>query len=69
MASLRPNDCSIEVIPNGVDVAGYRGDFGAPEPDTLVYAGALTYHANFGAMACFIGEILPRIRRSAPRQS
>ncbi|MEZ4836799.1 MAG: glycosyltransferase [Caldilineaceae bacterium] len=70
VASLRPNDCSIEVIPNGVDVAGYRGDFGAPEPDTLVYAGALTYHANFGAMACFIGEILPGIQaRGALRQS
>lgn len=63
---LRPVGCPIEVIPNGVDVNAYAGDFGPPRSDSLVYPGALTYQANFDAMLYFIGEILPRIQAQRP---
>ncbi|MDM8532214.1 glycosyltransferase family 4 protein [Anaerolineales bacterium HSG25] len=63
---ISPTYQSIGVIPNGVDVAHYSGDFGPPKPNTLVYSGALSYHANFDAMQFFIGEILPLIQAECP---
>jgi glycosyltransferase involved in cell wall biosynthesis len=56
----------VEVVPNGVDVAAYAGDFGAPEPETLIYSGALTYSANYDAVAFFLREIYPRLRAERP---
>lgn len=56
----------IAVIPNGVDVAAHACAFGPPEPDTLIYPGALSYQANFDAVAHFLGAILPLIRRERP---
>jgi glycosyltransferase involved in cell wall biosynthesis len=61
-----PRMKSITVIPNGVDTEFMSGDFGEPEPDTLVYNGALTYQANFDAVAYFLAEIFPRIQSGAP---
>lgn len=57
-----PDYHPIAVVPNGVDVAYYGGDFGVPAPDTLVYSGALTYSANFDAMDFFLREVFPLIR-------
>ncbi len=56
----------VHIIPNGVDVAGLAGDFGAVEPDTLIYSGALTYSANFDAVDYFLREIYPRLRAARP---
>lgn len=55
------------VIPNGVDVMAHQQDFGPPQPDTLVYAGAMTYKANFDAVAYFLAEIWPLIRAERPQ--
>ncbi|GIV86251.1 MAG: glycosyl transferase family 1 [Chloroflexus sp.] len=57
----------ITVIPNGVDSAacaayGYR-----PEPDTLIYPGALSYSANFDAVDYFLRAIWPLIRSRHPQ--
>ncbi|WP_299645225.1 glycosyltransferase family 4 protein [uncultured Chloroflexus sp.] len=57
----------ITVIPNGVDSAacaayGYR-----PEPDTLIYPGALSYSANFDAVDYFLRSIWPLIRARHPQ--
>lgn len=57
----------VAVVPNGVDLEQYQGDFGPVEPDTLVFPGALTYEANFEAMRFFLREIFPRIRRVRPQ--
>jgi sugar transferase (PEP-CTERM/EpsH1 system associated) len=57
---------SIGVVPNGVDTDFYSGCFGAPQADTLVYSGALTYAANFDAMVFFLREIFPLIRAERP---
>ncbi|MFN3763211.1 MAG: glycosyltransferase, partial [Anaerolineae bacterium] len=61
---VAPDGRPVAVVPNGVDLERYRGDFGPVEPDTLVFPGALTYEANFEAMRFFLGEIFPRIRRA-----
>jgi hypothetical protein len=42
--------CALIVTPNGVDVSACAQVRGAPRPDTLIYAGALTYAANFDAV-------------------
>ena len=55
------------LIPNGVDVLAHQQDFGPVQADTLVYAGAITYKANFDAVAYFLGEIWPLIRAARPQ--
>lgn len=61
-----PENQKIVVVPNGVDVTHLSGDFGQPQPDTLVYNGALTYEANFDAVEYFLREIFPLIRAKSP---
>ncbi|MBC7227211.1 MAG: glycosyltransferase [Thermoflexales bacterium] len=61
---VAPDGKPVAVVPNGVDLEQYRGDFGPVEPDALVFPGALTYEANFEAMRFFLGEVFPRIRRA-----
>lgn len=56
----------VAVLPNGVDVASYGGDWGEPEPGALIFPGALTYHANYDAMRFFLDEVFPLIRRVNP---
>lgn len=56
----------IHVIPNGVDVNHYAGDYDAPQPDRLVYSGALTYDANFDAVDFFARDILPIVQAQRP---
>jgi glycosyltransferase involved in cell wall biosynthesis len=63
---VSPGYRSIAIVPNGVDVAHYASDFGAPETDTLVYPGALTYSANFDAMDFFLREVFPLVRAERP---
>jgi polysaccharide biosynthesis protein PslH len=54
------------VVPNGVDIERNRPGLTIPEPDTLVFNGALTYHANADAMRYFCATILPAIRAERP---
>jgi glycosyltransferase involved in cell wall biosynthesis len=58
---LVPMHPNIEIIPNGIQLANYQGDFGKPIPDTLIYAGALTYSANLDAIRYFLADIFPLI--------
>lgn len=64
--AVLPGYQPVAVIPNGVDVAHHTGAFGAPEADTLIYSGALTYEANFDAMDFFLREVFPLIRAERP---
>ena len=61
-----PGYNSLAVVPNGVDLETNTGEFGAPQPDTLIYPGALTYSANFDAMKFFLGEVFPLIKDQRP---
>ncbi|GAB4197482.1 MAG: glycosyltransferase family 4 protein [Roseiflexaceae bacterium] len=63
---LAPAGLPLAVVPNGVDVAACAGDYGPPEPDVLIYPGAISYHANHEAVAFFAAEVLPRIRAQRP---
>jgi glycosyltransferase involved in cell wall biosynthesis len=61
-----PIDARIEVIPNGVDTQTIRPDDTQPTPNTLIYPGAVTYNANYDAVAYFIREVLPLVRERVP---
>jgi glycosyltransferase involved in cell wall biosynthesis len=63
---LAPPGLRLAVAPNGVDTAAGLGSFGGPQADTLIYPGALSYDANFDAMAYFLGAIWPRLRAARP---
>lgn len=64
---ILPGYDRIEVIPNGADLKRFTGDFGTPQPDTLVYTGALTYYVNFDAMKFFLSEVFPLIIAKRPQ--
>ncbi len=64
---LWPDMKKVMVMPNGVEDAL----FGRPKPaqtrpQTLIYNGALTYSANYDAMAWFTRDIWPNVRRECP---
>jgi glycosyltransferase involved in cell wall biosynthesis len=61
-----PPGARIEVIPNGVDTQANQPDATLPQPDTLIYPGAVTYSANYDAVAFFIREVLPLVRQRIP---
>lgn len=54
------------VVPNGADLVRLSGQFVAPEPDTLVYTGALTYYVNHDAMDFWLREVWPRVVARRP---
>lgn len=56
----------LAVIPNGVNLTHYTGDFGQPQPDSLIFSGALTFNFNLEAMDFFLSEIYPLIRQRRP---
>jgi glycosyltransferase involved in cell wall biosynthesis len=64
--ALTPRSVALALVPNGADVAGCSGDWGAPEPDTLIYPGSITYDLNLDAVRYFAGEILPAVRARRP---
>lgn len=69
VATLAPAGREIEVVPNGVDTRAAGAVSATPIPGSMIYAGALTYSANFDAVAYFLGEIYPLIRARHPQAS
>jgi glycosyltransferase involved in cell wall biosynthesis len=65
--SANEHSVSIDIVPNGVDLTIGAGLQIIPEPDTLIYSGALTYNANYDAVAYFLREIFPLIQEKHPR--
>ncbi len=63
---LAPNADRVFVVPNGVDTEAHVPGDEAPQPYTLIYPGAVTYSANYDAVAYFIRQVLPRIRERVP---
>jgi len=56
----------IAVVPNGADLSRLSGTFAPPQPNTMVYTGALSYYVNFDAMQFFLGEVFPLIQSECP---
>jgi glycosyltransferase involved in cell wall biosynthesis len=63
---IAPHCPHVTVVPNGVTLERYTGDFGVPQPNTLVFPGALTYDANFDAMSYFLRQVFPRLKARRP---
>jgi len=63
---LVPGYDRLEVLPNFVRVADYRVAPPERNPNELIFAGALSYPANYDAAAWFARDVFPRIRREEP---
>jgi len=55
------------VVPNGLDLSFYNGDFGVPRPGTLIFSGSLTFHLNLWAIQFFLRDIYPLIQQRYPQ--
>jgi glycosyltransferase involved in cell wall biosynthesis len=53
-------------VPNAVDPDFFSPGPHAPEPDTIVFTGLLSYRPNFDAVRHLVEEILPRVRHYRP---
>lgn len=60
-------DLNCSVVPNGVDPSYFKPSDQPAEEHTLVFAGRMNQYPNEQAMLRFIRELLPEIRRRAPR--
>ena len=54
------------VVPNGVDVDHFKPAMTAAQPNTVVFTGAINYRPNTDAVAFFVREVMPRLRRVRP---
>jgi glycosyltransferase involved in cell wall biosynthesis len=64
---LNPAHNPIRVIPNGVDTHAQQPNPAIqPRPLRLIYPGAVTYQANYDAVAYFIRDVLPLLRQRHP---
>lgn len=63
---IHPAYSRVAVIPNGIEVEHYQGDFGPLEEGSLIFSGSITYGANLDAIQYFLAEIYPLIRSERP---
>ena len=56
----------LAIVGHGVDLSYYPFNLEEPEPNSLIYNGALTFSANFDAMQWFLQDIYPRIKTEIP---
>jgi polysaccharide biosynthesis protein PslH len=63
---IAPPGSRIEVIPNGIDTQLNRPDSTPPVPNTIIYPGAVTYSANYDAVAYFVHDVFPLVRQRRP---
>jgi glycosyltransferase involved in cell wall biosynthesis len=64
LAMVVPTYACVHVVPNSVDTTG--GALVAREPNALIFTGSMRFAPNREAMAWFVDEILPEIRRQVP---
>ena len=57
-----PSGCTVEVVPNCVDLPDHSGDFGRRRANSLVFSGSVTYEPNLDAMQHFLSSIYPTIQ-------
>jgi sugar transferase (PEP-CTERM/EpsH1 system associated) len=56
----------IKVLPNGVDLAYFTPTDEPREPDTLVFSGKMSYHANVTAALYLVHDIMPLVWAQRP---
>jgi glycosyltransferase involved in cell wall biosynthesis len=54
------------VVPNAVDTGSFRPAQFAPEPERILFFGAMDYYPNVDGLLFFLQEVLPQIRRRYP---
>ncbi|MFZ0429137.1 MAG: glycosyltransferase, partial [Acidobacteriota bacterium] len=59
-------DSTFSVLPNGVDLDYFSPDSTPRDPETLVFSGKMSYHANVTAAHFLLNEIMPKVWRSRP---
>lgn len=68
---LVPNGKSpapISVLPNGVDLEYFQPNPSIRrEPDTIVFSGKMSYHANVSMVKYLVTEVMPKIWKRRPR--
>lgn len=63
---IAPDFDAIEIVPNCVDLPDYAGMTAEPEPGSLIFTGAFTYHANYEAASWFVSEVYPHVKAQHP---
>jgi len=56
----------VEVVPNGVDLDYFQPSQEAPEEETLIFSGRMSFYNNAEAAQYFIREIFPLIKAQRP---
>ena len=56
----------IAVLPNGVDLEYFTPNPKACQPDTLVFSGKMSYHANIAAALYLVSEVMPLVWAQRP---
>jgi glycosyltransferase involved in cell wall biosynthesis len=57
----------ISVLPNGVDLDYFTpNDAIQRDPETIVFSGKMSYHANISMVKYLVGEVMPRVWESRP---
>ncbi|MEW5721214.1 MAG: glycosyltransferase, partial [Chloroflexota bacterium] len=56
----------IEVLPNGVDLEYFIPGTALRDPDTIVFTGKMSYHANVTAAWYLINDVMPLIWQERP---
>ncbi|HUF37601.1 MAG TPA: glycosyltransferase [Anaerolineales bacterium] len=59
-------ESKIAVLPNGVDTERFFPIDGPSQPDTIIFTGKMSYHANITAVVRFVREVLPLIQAHKP---
>jgi glycosyltransferase involved in cell wall biosynthesis len=58
----------VSVLPNGVDLNYFQPNPSVQrEPDTIVFSGKMSYHANVSMVKYLVSDVMPRIWEQRPR--
>jgi glycosyltransferase involved in cell wall biosynthesis len=66
LRQLVPGYQAIHVVPNGIYTADYENVQAAPQPDTLIFTGSLSYFANLEGVRWFLSEVYPIVQAQVP---
>ena len=64
--AIRHTPSAITVLPNGVDLKYFTPGTAPRDPDTIVFSGKLSYHANVTAALHLVNDLMPRVWRERP---
>ena len=60
------SDHQIEVFPNCIDLNKYQNKTTKINPNTIIFTGPFSYHANYEAMIWFLEKVYPKVLAQIP---